>query len=286
MLPQCTRAVLTRLALSLATVAVPAAAHAQSVDLAAAGSLSLVLSQVADAFTAATGVKVTQTYGPSGTLRDEIDAGLRPDVFASADTASPQALEQEGLTGPVKVFANNQVVAVVRAGFGQTVSPSNLLSVLLDSATKIGTSTPVADPLGDYTQDIFEKADIVSPGAAATLEAKRNELVANPNAPAVPAGANNLVYFLDTTQTVDIFLTYATSAVQATALDPTLQIVFLPKDLSVPAPFGLTVFNGASSESQRFAQYILSPPGQQILASYGFIPSCRTWVRDPFRKSC
>lgn len=198
----------------------------------------------------------------------------------------PQALAQEGLAAPVQTFATNQIVAVVRSGFGQTVSPSNLLSVLLDTSTRIGTSTPVADPLGDYTQQIFQKADAIMPGAAATLEAKRDELVANPSAPAVPAGANSLVYFLDTTQTVNIFISYVTSAVQARAIDPALQIVYLPRDLTVPAPFGLTVLSGASPDGQQFAQYILSPPGQQILASYGFIPSCRSWVRNPYRTAC
>ena len=263
------------LVLSILVVIGTPVARAQSVSLVAAGSLSLALAQVADAYTATTGVSVAQTYAPSGTLRQEIEAGLRPDVFASADTASPLALEKEGLAGPVQTFASNQIVAVVRSGFSQSVSQSNLLSVLLESSTKIGTSTPVADPLGDYTQQIFRKADAVTPGAAATLEGKRDELVANPNAPAVPAGANSLVYFLDTTQTVDIFITYATGAVQATAIDPKLQIVFFPPQLTVPAPFGLTVLNGASSEGQQFAQFVLSRQGQQILASYGFIPACR-----------
>jgi molybdenum ABC transporter molybdate-binding protein len=284
--PQLTRALLARLVLSLTTLAIALPARAQSVNLAAAGSLSLVLAQVADAFTAETGVKVTQTYGPSGTLLQEIEAGLRPDIFASADTENPQTLTQEGLASPVQIFAYNQIVAVVRTGFGQAVNPSNLLSVLLEPATRIGTSTPIADPLGDYTQEIFEKADAIVPGATATLVAKRDELVANPSAPTVPTGDNGLVYFLDTTQTVDIFIYYATSAVQATALDPTLQIVFLPRDLTVPAPFGLTVLNGASSEGQQFAQYILSPKGQQILASYGFIPSCRSWNKGRSRNYC
>jgi molybdate transport system substrate-binding protein len=249
-------------------------ASAQSVDLIAAGSLTLALGQVANAFTAKTGIKVTQTYSPSGTIRQQIEAGLRPDVFASADTASPATLEQEGLAGPVDVFAYNQIVAVVRTGFGQTVSSSNLLNVLLDPNTKVGTSTPVADPLGDYTQRIFQKADAIVPGATATLVSKRNELVANPNAPPVPAGANNLVYFLDTTKTVDIFISYITSAAQATALDPTLRIVALPRELVVPAPFGLTVLNGASPDGRKFAEYILSSPAQRILASYGFTPVC------------
>lgn len=279
-------AALARTALSLAIIVTASAARAQSVTLVAAGSLSLPLSQVAESFTVATGIKVTQTYAPSGTVRQEIEAGLRPDVFASADTASPQALAQEGLAGPVQVFAINQVVAVIRSGFGQTVGESNLLSVLLDTSTRIGTSTPVADPLGDYTQQIFQKADAVVPGATATLEARADELVANPNAPPVPAGANSLVYFLDTTQTVDVFLSYITSAVQARAIDPTLQIVLLPPELSIPAPFGLTVLNGASPEGQQFAAYILSPTGQRILASYGFIPACHPSAWHPSPVAC
>ncbi len=206
-----TRIALVPTVLLLFMVVFAVAARAQSVTLVAAGSLNLALSQVADAFTAATGIKVAQTYSPSGTLRQQIESGLRPDVFASADTNSPQTLQQEGLAGPVQVFASNQNVVVVRSGFGQAVNPSNLLSVLLDSSTRIGTSTPVADPGGDYAQEIFQKADAVQAGATATLQAKAQELVANANAPAVPAGTNSLVYFLDTTQTVDVFISYVTS---------------------------------------------------------------------------
>ncbi len=276
-----------RLALPLVFVAVSCTAHAQSITLVAAGSLNSALSEVAQAFNAKTGISVAQTYLSSGTLRQEIEAGLRPDVFASADTDNPQVLEQEGLAGPVQTFVSNQIVAVFRSGFGQNVSPANLISVLLSpSTTRIGTSTPVADPLGDYTQQIFEKADAIVPGAAATLEAKRDELVANPNAPTVPSGANATVYFLDTTRTVDAFITYVTGAVQARAIDPALQIVYLPPELLVPAPYGLTVLNGASSNGQQFAQYILSPQGQQVLASYGFTPSCRSWARNLSRNVC
>lgn len=281
------RAALARLAFSLAIVSLTSAARAQSVDVVAAGSLNLALSQVADAFLAKTGIKVTQTYGPSGTLRQQIEGGLRPDVFASADTASPRALAREGLAGPVQVFARNQIVAVVRSGFGQTVGQSNLLDVLLDPATRIGTSTPVADPLGDYTQRVFQKADAIVPGAEATLEAKAAQLVGgNPSAPPVPTGANSLVYFLNTQQTVDIFISYATSAVQARTLDPTLRIIFLPRELSVAAPFGLTGFNSASSDGQQFADYVLSRQGQRILATYGFLPACRSSDRNSFRDGC
>src|ERR1700761_4205964 len=119
------RAASARLVLLLVTAAVAYPARAQSVDLVAAGSLSLALAQVADAFTADTGVKVAQTYGPSGTVLQEIQGGLRPDIFASADTGNPQTLTQDGLAGPVQVFARNQIVAVVRSGVGQPVSQSN-----------------------------------------------------------------------------------------------------------------------------------------------------------------
>ena len=56
----------------------------------AAGSLRGALTEVAEAFAADSGIKVEAKYGPSGTLRDEIAAGSRAQVFASANMEHPQ----------------------------------------------------------------------------------------------------------------------------------------------------------------------------------------------------
>jgi len=76
-----------------------------------------------------------------------------------------------------------------------------------------------------------------------------------------------------------VFLTYYTSAVAALALDPNLVAVDLPTDLSVAAPYGETIVNGASPAAQSLADYLLSPPAQAMLASNGFGPA--TTVPEP-----
>jgi ABC-type molybdate transport system substrate-binding protein len=39
-------------------------------------------------------------------------------------------------------------------------------------AVKLGTSTPLADPSGDYAWEVFRKADALRPGAFSKLEQK------------------------------------------------------------------------------------------------------------------
>jgi len=236
----------------------------------AAGSLSGALSTVAADYTAATGTPVTTTFQPSGTIRQEIEAGtVHPDVFASADTGNPLTLNQEGLSGPVINFASNRVVAVAKSSLGLT--SANLLSTLLSPSVTIGTSTPVSDPLGDYTEQVFALANGVLPGAKSTLDAKAQRLVGGP-APTVPAGQNSLVYFVDITGQANVFLTYYTLAIAALALDTNLVSVDLPSNLAVSAQYGETVINGASPGAQSLADYLLSPTAQAVLARNGFGP--------------
>src|SRR5215470_9752131 len=154
---QCTGGVmLARLAVTLAaaTIAVPAVAS-EPVLLHAAGSLRTALTEVAGAFEAASGRKVQAKYGPSGTLKDEILAGAQ--VFASANMEHPQALATAGKSGPVVLFARNRLCALVRPGL--VVEPATILDRMLDANVRLGTSTPRADPSGDYAWEVFRKAD-------------------------------------------------------------------------------------------------------------------------------
>lgn len=51
---------------------------------------------------------------------------------------------------------------------------------MLDPSVKLATSTPKADPLGDYAWQLFEMADRVKPGATAALQAKALKLSGGP----------------------------------------------------------------------------------------------------------
>ncbi len=257
----------TACGLALCTASV---AHATPLTLWSAGSLNAALSEVTRDFTAATGTPVTTKFLSSGTLRQQIEAGGRPDVFASADIGNPAALQAEGLAGPVVNFASNRIVAVARANAG--VTSANLLSTILSPSVRLGTSTPISDPQGDYEEQVFAKADALTPGAKAALDAKALRLVGGPASPVVPAGQNSLIYFIDTTSQADVFLTYYTSAIAAVALARDLTEVDLPASLAVSAQYGETIVNGAQPGAAALESYILSAPAQVVLAANGFGP--------------
>src|SRR5262252_1951782 len=138
------------------------------VQLYAAGSLRSALTEIAAAFEAQAGVKVQAKFGASGTLKDEIAAGARADVFASANMEHPQALASARKSGPVVLFARNKLCALARPGVA--ADTATLLDRMLDPIVKLGTSTPRADPSGDYAWEVFRKADKLRPGAFASLE--------------------------------------------------------------------------------------------------------------------
>lgn len=233
----------------------------------AAGSLRGALSDVSEAFEKTAGFAVQAKYGPSGLLRDAIANGERAEVFASANMEHPASLSAAGKAGPVSLFARNRLCALVRPGLAAT--PDNLLALMLDPSVRLGTSTPKADPSGDYAFEVFKKADALKPGANDALVAKALQLTGGPHSPAPPPDRN--VYgVLVAAGEADIFLTYCTGALVAQRENPGQQIVALPDELAVGADYGLTVVNGASMQAGQFAAFILSSNGQDILVSHGF----------------
>jgi molybdenum ABC transporter molybdate-binding protein len=257
------------LASALIMAAAITSSHAQGsqVLLHAAGSLRDALTDAAHAFEKTSGDKVTMKYGASGTLRDAIAGGERAEVFASANMAHPQALTNAGKAGPTVLFARNRLCALVRPGL--EITTANLLTQMLDANVKVGTSTPKADPSGDYAFEVFHKAEAIKPGAQAVLERKALKLTGAPNSPQASPG-RSLYGMLIAEAKADLFLTYCTGALAAQKENPGQQIVQLPENIAVGADYGLTVMNGASPAAYRFALFILAPEGQRILAKYGF----------------
>jgi len=246
----------------------PASTHASdTVLLHAAGSLRGALTEVSNAFETSSGVKVQAKYAPSGLLRDEIANGAKAEVFASANMAHPASLTKAGKGGPVQLFTRNRLCALVKPGL--VVTPANLLARMLDPAIKLGTSTPKADPSGDYAFEVFSKADSLKANANDTLSKKALQLTGGPNSP-VPPKDRSVYGMVVANGQADIFLTYCTNAVVAQKENPGQQTIALPDELAVGADYGLTVVNGASANAEKLAAYILSPEGQGILAKHGF----------------
>jgi molybdate transport system substrate-binding protein len=242
-------------------------ASAQTVQLYSAGSLKGAWLEVIGEFGAETGLKVEPRFGPSGSLKDDILGGAKADVFTSANMEHPQAVAAAKLSGPVVLFARNRLCALARPSLA--VEPDTLLDRMLDPTVKLATSTPKADPAGDYAWAVFRKADAVRPGAFAQLERKALQLVGGPNSPPPPEGRSNYGALVAGGE-ADLFLLYCTAASVAQQENPGQRVIALPPELAVGADYGLTVLNRAPPEAYRFAMFILSAEGQRVLAKAGF----------------
>jgi ABC-type molybdate transport system substrate-binding protein len=242
----------------------------ETLRLFAAGSLKAALSDVARAFerTCQASVAVEITFGASGLLREAIERGEPAHVFASADLGHPQRLVQHGLArSKVAVFARNRLCAIARAGIA--VTSASLLDRLLDENIRVGTSTPGADPSGDYAFELFARAEQLKRGARVALANKALQLTGGPNSSKAPDG-RNLYGWILTSGRADVFLTYRTNALRAKNEVPDLQIVELAGPLAVGAEYGLVVLRSAPAAAEALADFILADTGQAILASYGF----------------
>ncbi len=205
---------------------------------------------------------------PPGLLRERIEKGEPAQVFASADVGHPGKLAEAGrVQGKVAIFARNQLCALAREGLA--VTSASLLDTMLDKGVRVGTSTPKADPAGDYAFALFAKAEALRPGARAALEAKALQLTGGPTSEKAPDG-RNLYGWVMASGKADVFLTYCTNAVLARKEVPSLQMVQIPPELNVGADYGLVVLRDAPAAAGNLTRFILGDEGQAILVKHGF----------------
>jgi molybdate transport system substrate-binding protein len=251
-------------------VALSSSASSAEIRVMAAGSLKDAFSAVFADYTKQYGSGFSPVWGPSGVLRELLQKGEAPfDVFASAALPHAQALTDAGVSGPSVMFARNALCIVTDAG--RPLDTGNLVDTLLKPEVGIGTSTPVSDPAGDYTWEMFRKVDAMRPGAFDTLSKKAQQLVGGPSTPSAVNGRSPLLVALDDHK-IDVFVTYCSGAQQVVRDSVKYKSVALPPELSVGPEYGLTVSRKAAAGAADFAMYLLSPPAQARLKSFGFIP--------------
>lgn len=251
-------------------VAAPVEVQKSPIKVLAAGSLTGAMTAVAQLYTQQTGQKINAQFGPAGLLRERIENGEQADIFASANMEHPQALADRGWASQPVVMLRNRLCAKALPEFRPT--PENLLDRLLDPQVGLGTSTPQADPGGDYAWQVFAKAEKLRPGAQAILEAKAQQLVGGKNNPPVPAGVNAMEYFF-AQKKVQISLGYCSS--RQTTPDAKFASVPLPPGLAITPDYGLTVITRDKKSHEaayRFALFLMSPQAQKVMAQYGFTP--------------
>jgi molybdate transport system substrate-binding protein len=243
-------------------------ARADEVVLYGAGSLSAVLTKITQDFTRKTGIPVRTAFGPSGLMREKIEKGDKVDILASADMASPLRLREEGKVAAVAMFTRNKLCAFAAAEAGLTAA--NFGERLLDASVKLGTSTPKADPGGDYTWAMFRLIDKAMPGAFARLDAKAQKIVGGTTA-ANPSDPDPIATAFRNGQ-INVMMGYCSGAEQRRKATPGILVVQVPDAYETGPEYGLAIERTDKAAVMALVFAILSPEGQTTLGQYGFAP--------------
>ena len=254
--------------LGVIVILLPLSGAAQPLQIYAAGSLTAAFTEMVHAFPAPPDSVAPPVFGPSGLLRQRIEHGERADILASADMAQPRTLAHEQPDRVVVMFTRNRLCALGRARLGFT--EDNLLDRLLDPTVRLATSTPGADPGGDYAWAVFARAEAVHPGAKAILDAKAMKLVGGPNTPLLVAG-HGAVQGVFLADRADVMLGYCSGSSPVMQEVPGLANVALPPALTIGPAYGMAVLSDHPLAA-RFALFVMSEPGQMILQRHGFDP--------------
>src|SRR3954454_17835455 len=186
----------------------------------AAASLKNAFTAYGQAFDAA---DVRASFAGSDELAAQIRQGVKPDVFASANTKLPNELYKEGLVEKPVVFAANELVLAVPAGSAVQG---------LNDLTKPGTTIAMGSesvPVGSYTRKVLD--GLPAREKAAILGNVRS------NEPDVAGVVGKIAQ-----GAVDAGFVYVTD-VEAT--EGKLKAVVLPTELKPQVAYGVAVVKGA-----------------------------------------
>jgi molybdate transport system substrate-binding protein len=237
---------------SSASGSAPAASGGAKPDLtvSAAASLKQAFTNYGQQFSAANS---RFSFAGSDMLAAQIEQGVKPDVFASANTKLPDMLFAKGMVAKPVTFAANKLVLAVPAGSGKVSS--------LADAEKSGVTIAVGSatvPIGTYTRKVLAKL-----GPAQSSKILHNVRSEEPD-------VSGIVGKL-TEGAVNAGFTYVTD-VKAT--DGKLKAIELPASLQPVVAYAAAVVKGAPhpAQAQQFIAGLLSGPGRADLLQAGFLP--------------
>jgi molybdate transport system substrate-binding protein len=194
------------------------------------------------------------SFAGSDQLAAQIRRGVRPDVFASANTALPEALFGEGLVEQPVVFARNRLVIAVPKGSSKVKRLADLSKPGMQLAA--GSESV---PVGAYTRTVLSKLPAPEQGAilrnVRTSEPDVGGVVGKLTQGAVDAGF--------------VYITDVTSAGGA------LEAIELPTSLEPDVAYGVAVVKGSKHPiaAEAFVDRLLGDGGQGALTAAGFEPA-------------
>ena len=215
----------------------------------AAASLTDPLTACGRAFE---GADVRLSFAGSDELAAQIRQGVKPDVFAAANTKLPDQLAAEGLLGEPVTFATNELVLAV-----PTDSDVRRVEDLAEEGLKLAVGAESV-PVGTYTRTVLGRLEPRT--EKAILENVRS------NEPDVKGVVGKV-----TQGAADAGFVYASDV---TAVEGRLRSIALPEELEPEVAYGGGVVSGARNAegARRFLDGLVDGAGGEALRDVGFGP--------------
>ncbi|MEH1999166.1 MAG: molybdate ABC transporter substrate-binding protein [Nostoc sp.] len=252
------------------------ASSATTLNVYAAVSLTNALNAIKTQYQNANpGVNVVYTFGASGTLLKQIQAGAPADIFISAANDQINVLQNSTpsklVPGSRKNVVKNSLVLIVPTTFPISAGSAGLTSFNgLTNANITGiaigdyTGTPPVVPAGNYAKQVLTKRGIFT-----TLSPKlylasnvRNVLTAVENKTLVVAGV---------TKTISAGAVYKTDA----AISKKVRVVdsaLTTESNPIVYPLGILTRTKVLSTAQSFSNYLSGSTAKNIFKNnYGFV---------------
>jgi molybdate transport system substrate-binding protein len=226
-------------------------AAAGEITVSAAASLTNALRAAVAAYEAAhPGDKVLLNLGASDALAAQIARGAPVDVFASADQHAMDKVQAHLAPGSRRDFTSNELVVAVPVQ--SALRLRSLADLGQPAIQRLTTGNPASVPAGRYARAALEKA-----GLWAALEPK-------------------FVFAANVRQSLDYIARGEAEAGLVYQTDVASQAGKVRAAIAVPGTgpiaYPLAVLRNAPNAAggRAFAEFIMSPGGQAILARHGF----------------
>lgn len=237
--------------LLLASCSRPTSTVGPSLTISAAASLKDAIAEIQQLYTQQQPVTITNNFGASGSLQQQIEQGAPVDIFISAASTQMDALQQKELilTDTRKNILSNQVVLIAPKN---SKLVSNFKDLTSARVQKIALGEPKSAPAGKYAQEVLTFYNIFNQIKPKIIYAK---------------DVRQVLTYVETGN-VDAGIVYITDA----KVSDVKTVAIAPANSHSPVVYPVAVIKGSKNinAAKQFVQFLSSKPASDVFNKYGF----------------